>query len=283
MRFFPAAAGRGVTPEVRSRIPEGVTDPTDVFGGEDYDVVHTDEPGAIIAQAIGTTSAPNCRSQAAGGPPRRSSTRVEPVRPGWGGSMDEGSFAHPSRHGDESVTLAAPTGARPPGGLIRPNTIVFPKSFPVRPGPADRARLHAGWSHAGHTVDVIDSAGEGIDQIVDRPSPIGTPAQCGIPVAEIVDRIHPDTKMIGITHMFLHEWPHVREIAETVRAASPDAPSSAAARTPPATGAGCSSRPTPSTPACSARVSVRPWSWPTGWPAASPRRRLRGRRPAQRR
>ncbi|MCB1003602.1 MAG: B12-binding domain-containing radical SAM protein [Acidimicrobiales bacterium] len=129
----------------------------------------------------------------------------------------------------DAVTLAAPT-RRPTGdastrvALIRPNTIVFPKSFswygPVPP--IGLAYIAAVLRDAGHTVDVVDSAGEGIDQIVDRPSPIGTLRQCGISVAEIVDRLHPDTKMVGITHMFLHEWPHVREIAEAVRDRFPD-------------------------------------------------------------
>ena len=42
-------------------------------------------------------------------------------------------------------------------------------------------------------------------------------------IAEIVDRIAPDTQLVGITHMFLHEWPHIRELAERIRAHRPDA------------------------------------------------------------
>ncbi len=124
-----------------------------------------------------------------------------------------------------SVTLGRATGrATTKVALVRPNTIVFPKSFswygPVPP--IGLAYIAAVLKGAGHTVDVIDSAGEGIDRIVDVDSPIGRLRQCGLPVDEIVERIHPDTKMVGITHMFLHEWPHVREIAEAIRARFPD-------------------------------------------------------------
>ncbi len=72
VRFFWQPRAEGWTPEVRSRIPEGVTDLTDVFGGEDYfyDVVHTDEPGArIIAQAMWDDVGAELQAQAAGGPP----------------------------------------------------------------------------------------------------------------------------------------------------------------------------------------------------------------------
>jgi radical SAM superfamily enzyme YgiQ (UPF0313 family) len=124
------------------------------------------------------------------------------------------------------VTLAAPTvRSTTHVTLIRPNTIVFPKSFswygPVPP--IGLAYIAAVLRESGHRVDVIDSAGEGIDRVVDVDSPIGRLRQCGLPIPEIVDRIDPATKVIGITHMFLHEWPHVREIAEAARAAFPDA------------------------------------------------------------
>lgn len=126
----------------------------------------------------------------------------------------------------DQVALAAPSVRRVTRvALVRPNTIVFPKSFswygPVPP--IGLAYIAAVLRDAGHAVDVIDSAGEGIDRIVDVDSPIGRLRQCGLPVDEIVERIHPDTKLVGITHMFLHEWPHVREIAEAVRARFPDA------------------------------------------------------------
>ena len=32
-------------------------------------------------------------------------------------------------------------------------------------------------------------------------------------VDEIVDRIPPDTTIVGITTMFLHEWPTIRALA----------------------------------------------------------------------
>ena len=90
VRFFWQPRAAGWTPEIRDRIPEGVTDLTDVFGGDDpfYDVVHTDEPGArIIAQAMWDEVGPELMAQAGVATPG--------AVPGTGAEVATGTAASP--------------------------------------------------------------------------------------------------------------------------------------------------------------------------------------------
>ena len=70
VRFFWQPRAAGWPPEVLERLPEGVADLSDVFGGDPapfYDVVHTDEAGAeVIAQAMWDQLGPELAAQAAG-------------------------------------------------------------------------------------------------------------------------------------------------------------------------------------------------------------------------
>ncbi|OWY62943.1 hypothetical protein B7486_55725, partial [cyanobacterium TDX16] len=70
VRFFWQPSAAGWPPEVLERLPEGVIDLSDVFGGDPapfYDEVHTDEVGAeVIAQAMWDQLGPELTAQAAG-------------------------------------------------------------------------------------------------------------------------------------------------------------------------------------------------------------------------
>ncbi len=103
--------------------------------------------------------------------------------------------------------------------LIRPNVVIFPKSLswygPVPP--IGLAYIAATLREAGHHVAVVDSAGEAIEQYEDFETPVGTLRRVGLSVEEIVDRIDPATSVVGITNMFVHEWPHIREVAERIK------------------------------------------------------------------
>ncbi|OWY62324.1 hypothetical protein B7486_59040, partial [cyanobacterium TDX16] len=128
--------------------------------------------------------------------------------------------------GATPVALGLPTTRRTARvALIRPNTIVLPKSFswygPVPP--IGLAYISSVLREAGHDVTVIDSAGEGIDRWVDFESPVGLLRRCGLPIEEILDRIPADVQLVGVTHMFVHEWPHIRELIGAVRERFPDA------------------------------------------------------------
>lgn len=70
VRFFWQPRAAGWPPEVLDRLPEGVVDLSNVFGGDPspfYDVVHTDEVGAeVIAQAMWDELGPELEAMAAG-------------------------------------------------------------------------------------------------------------------------------------------------------------------------------------------------------------------------
>ena len=70
---------------------------------------------------------------------------------------------------------------------------------------------------AGHEVVVIDAPGEAPHAIVTRESPIGALSFQGLTPRELVERIPPSAEILGLTHMFLHEWPIVREIVELAK------------------------------------------------------------------
>jgi radical SAM superfamily enzyme YgiQ (UPF0313 family) len=108
--------------------------------------------------------------------------------------------------------------------LLRPPVVVLPGALATHgpTPPIGAAYVAAALREAGHTVSLVDGAGEAIDQTVEIDSPVGRLEQIGLSLDEIVDRIHPDTDVVGITTMFLHEWPLVRELAARVKARHPD-------------------------------------------------------------
>lgn len=109
--------------------------------------------------------------------------------------------------------------------LIRPPVVVFPHSLsghgPVPP--VGLAYVAAVLRQIGHRVDVVDGPGEALDAGEDFDVPVGTLRRIGLTPTEIVDRIDPATEVIGITQMFLHEWPQAREVAELARRRCPSA------------------------------------------------------------
>jgi len=107
--------------------------------------------------------------------------------------------------------------------LVRPPVIQLRTSLSAYGAilPIGLAYVAAVLRDAGHALQVVDAAGEGIDSFRDFESPIGTLTMNGLSPEEIVARLAPGTQVLGITHMFLHEWPTVREIAERAKAAVP--------------------------------------------------------------
>ena len=68
----------------------------------------------------------------------------------------------------------------------------------------------------------VDATGEGLDQIAPHPSRPDLYYQ-GLNAAEIVERIPPETNIVGISCMFSTLWPASRDIANAVRKKFPDA------------------------------------------------------------
>ncbi len=108
--------------------------------------------------------------------------------------------------------------------LIKPPTVVnmsslsFHNSLP----PLGLAYISAVTKAAGHEVDVIDGPGEDIETYHPRHLAGVTLYTHGLSLPQIVDRIDPRTRVIGITNMFMHEWPIVRELVQKVKARYPD-------------------------------------------------------------
>src|SRR5262249_13420552 len=125
-----------------------------------------------------------------------------------------------------ALERAAP-GTVPPAHvtLIRPPILQIPVSFSSFGAipPIGLAYVAAVLRDAGHRITVIDAPGEALERFISVPSPAGTLQLNGLTPEEIVDRLDRDTEIVGITHMFLHEWPTIREIAERVKAKIPDA------------------------------------------------------------
>ena len=69
----------------------------------------------------------------------------------------------------------------------------------------------------GHEVSVIDAAGESLDQLSEVSSPVGTLTRQGFSSDEIVERIPVDAEVVAFSHMFLHEWPTIREVCEKTK------------------------------------------------------------------
>ncbi|NDD30112.1 MAG: radical SAM protein [Proteobacteria bacterium] len=124
---------------------------------------------------------------------------------------------------------ATPETARPPRAtarvaLVRPPTfqILGSLSYFGAVPPIGLAYIAAVLRDAGHEVTVIDAPGEAPTQ-VERVADVVSLFQTGLTPRQIVERIPADTDMVGITHMFLHEWPVVRAIAEEARRQRPSA------------------------------------------------------------
>lgn len=127
--------------------------------------------------------------------------------------------------GPEPVAVVGPRiGSRKAAGtavvtLVRPPVVTLPGSLATH-GPVPPigvAYLAAVLRDVGHEVSVIDAPMAERGRFSHIDSPIGPLQLTGLSPAEIVDRIDPATTVLGITNMFLHEWPQVRAIAELAR------------------------------------------------------------------
>jgi len=127
----------------------------------------------------------------------------------------------PGAHPDSP--RAAEPCARARVTLVRPPTlqVVNSLSYYGAIPPVGIAYVAAALRHAEHDVAVIDASGEALGQSRRFETPIGPVQMVGLSPAEIVERIDPATRVLGITNMFFHEWPLVREISERARARFP--------------------------------------------------------------
>lgn len=109
--------------------------------------------------------------------------------------------------------------------LINPPTLVAPRSlsyFGSVPS-LGLAYVAAALRAAGHRVSVIDAPGEAWDQHWTFPTAIGALRGHGLRPEQIVERLPPDVEVVGVTHMFLHEWGLLRALLPAIRERAPGA------------------------------------------------------------
>jgi radical SAM superfamily enzyme YgiQ (UPF0313 family) len=124
-----------------------------------------------------------------------------------------------------AVTLGRVSDATIPVALLRPPwvSLVESMSHIMPTPPVGLGYIAAVLRGAGHVVQVVDAPGEAMEYAEEFAMSVGTIRRIGLSPRQMVDRIEPGTRMIGLTNMFAHEWPTVREIAELARERFPDA------------------------------------------------------------
>lgn len=107
--------------------------------------------------------------------------------------------------------------------LIRPPSVVARYALTLNgTPPISVAYLAGSLTAAGHEVQVIDAVGEALDAM--HPGYRSDILVNGLRVDEIVARIRPDTQLVGISCMFSHEWPLIRELIATIARRLPGVP-----------------------------------------------------------
>jgi radical SAM superfamily enzyme YgiQ (UPF0313 family) len=107
--------------------------------------------------------------------------------------------------------------------LIRTPSVVGSYALTLnRTPPLSVAYLAGSLAAAGHDVQVIDAVGEALGAMHAGYRP-GTLIN-GLSVAEIVARIRDDADFVGISCLFSHEWPMVRDLIAGIAARLPGVP-----------------------------------------------------------
>ena len=99
--------------------------------------------------------------------------------------------------------------------LIRPPSVVGRYALTLnKTPPISVAYLAGSLTAAGHEVQVIDALGEALSTVhaAFRPDILIN----GLTNDQIVARIRPDTDLVGISCLFSHEWPVIRELIAAI-------------------------------------------------------------------
>lgn len=107
--------------------------------------------------------------------------------------------------------------------ILRPPLLVptWSDSGPLTP-PIGPAYLAASLLEAGHEARIVDGVGEKPFQIT--PLFDDTVMSIGLRSEEIVERIQPDTQLVGVSCMFSQDWPEIRRLVQLVRQRFPGVP-----------------------------------------------------------
>jgi anaerobic magnesium-protoporphyrin IX monomethyl ester cyclase len=105
--------------------------------------------------------------------------------------------------------------------IVRPPSVFSKSAITLNATPPlSPAYLAGSVSHAGHEVQIIDAVGEALDQTYECD--IYPLVANGLRHEEIVERIDPRTRVLGISCLFTSEWPEIRKLLGAIRRAFPD-------------------------------------------------------------
>jgi len=105
--------------------------------------------------------------------------------------------------------------------ILRPFAVYSARSYssPVTV-PIGPAYLAGVLEKAGYEVEIIDGIGEGIQQL--NRSENGAYVFQGLTIPEIVERINPESSVLGISLMFSQDWVHHRKLINAIKDKYPD-------------------------------------------------------------
>lgn len=103
--------------------------------------------------------------------------------------------------------------------LVRPSSLLTAGqiSLSITP-PLGLAYIASSLIGAGHQVQAVDAVGENVTQF--KPHK-GAFILHGLGPEETVERIDRGAELIGVSTMFSHEWPHIREMIRLIRRRHP--------------------------------------------------------------
>jgi radical SAM superfamily enzyme YgiQ (UPF0313 family) len=114
-----------------------------------------------------------------------------------------------------------PSPSRNKVQILRPFAVYSARAYstPITV-PIGPAYIAAILEKSGYKVEIIDGIGEGIQQL--NRSENGAYVFQGLTTQEILDRIDPNSSILGISLMFSQDWVHHRELINAIKEKFPD-------------------------------------------------------------
>jgi anaerobic magnesium-protoporphyrin IX monomethyl ester cyclase len=107
--------------------------------------------------------------------------------------------------------------------LVRPPIVSSRRAFNNEATPCIGLAYIAGYlTKKGYEVGIVDGIGEALNRFWEVEEFPGYHCQ-GLKIEEIVDRLNPQSRIIGVSAMFSGEWPITRAIIKAVRSRFPNA------------------------------------------------------------
>lgn len=89
--------------------------------------------------------------------------------------------------------------------------------------PLSIAYIAASVRQAGHQVTIVDASGDALERYADFPTAAGSIVCQGLDTDSILSAVPEDAHVVGLSNMFLHEWPFLRKLLPALKEARPEA------------------------------------------------------------